>query len=267
MFTFSLDFSSLSSYNLNMFKQAISKPKRPETRALILSTALQVFRERGLEASTMRDLAASAKISLGAAYYYFPSKEAIIQAYYDDVQTEHARRMAAVLQDSHLDLNARLRAAFQTKLDILQGDRKLMGALFRFAGEPEHPLSFLGPGTRQNRQQSLDVFIAAIGDEHLPADIALLLPTALWALHMGVLLFFIYDDSPQQQCTRKLVDSSITLLTRLLTLVKLPILKPVRGSVLSILRDAGLVSEGNVSEASAKTSDIEEALERKDDQS
>ena len=250
-----------------MFKRATNNPKRPETRALILSTALQVFRERGLEASTMRDLAASAKISLGAAYYYFPSKEAIIQAYYDEVQTEHARRMARVLQDSHLDLNARLRAAFQTKLDILQGDRKLMGALFRFADEPEHPLSFLGPGTRQNRQQSLDVFTAAIGGERLPADIALLLPTALWALHMGILLFFIYDDSPQQERTRKLVDSSITLLTRLLLLVKVPILKPVRGGILSILRDAGLIPEVNVSETPAKSSDAQELLQRKDHQS
>lgn len=226
-----------------MFKspQAIT-PKSVATRGHILATALRVFRERGLEAVTMRELAAAAEISLGSAYYYFPSKEAIIQAYYYDVQAEHARRLSAALSE-HPGLQERLALAFHLKLDILQGDRKLLGALFRYTGEPTHPLSTLGPGTRQNREQSITVFTAAIGDEPLPEDIRAILPTALWALHMAVLLYFIYDDSSQQERTRRLVDGALRLLTRVLALVKLPILKPVRGSVLALVRDAGLLRE------------------------
>ncbi len=213
------------------------------TRSHLLSTALHVFRERGLDAATMRDLAAAAGTSLGSAYYYFPSKEAIIQAYYDDVQAEHARRVSAELAGKHLELKERLRAAFHSKLDILQGDRKLLSALFRYTGDPHHPLSALGDGTRKNRQQSMSVFLAAIGDERLPDDIRTLLPAALWALHMGILLYFIYDDSPQQHRTRQLVEGVLTLIVRLLTLVKLSILKPFRGSILALLRDAGLLPE------------------------
>jgi AcrR family transcriptional regulator len=222
-----------------------STPKAQLTRSHLLSTALAVFRERGLDATTMRELAAAAGASLGSAYYYFPSKEAIIQAYYDDVQAEHARRLAAALAEARLDLKDRLRAAFHLKLDILQGDRKLLGALFRYTGEPSHPLSALGDGTRKNRLESLSVFQTAIGDERLPEDIRALLPTALWALHMAILLYFIYDDSPEQQRTRRLVDSVLTLLVRVLSLAKLAVLKPVRGSVLALLRDAGLLPETN----------------------
>jgi AcrR family transcriptional regulator len=218
-----------------------SSSKAQLTRAHLLSTALAVFRERGLEATTMRDLAAAAGASLGSAYYYFPSKEAIIQAYYDDVQSEHARRLAAALTEARHDFKDRLRAAFHTKLDILQGDRKLLGALFRYTGEPSHPLSALGDGTRKNRLESVAVFRTAIGDERLPDDIGALLPTALWTLHMAILLYFIYDDSPEQQRTRRLVDGVLTLLVRVLSLAKLPLLKPVRGSVLALLRDAGLL--------------------------
>ena len=226
-----------------MFNSTILSDKAQQTRSHILSTALSVFRERGLEATTMRDLAAAAGTSLGSAYYYFPSKESIIQAYYDDVQAEHARRVAAALGDRRLDLRDRLRAAFHSKLDILQGDRKLLGALFRYSGEPQHPLSALSEGTRKNRQQSMAVFLAAIGDERLPEDVRTILPAALWALHMGILLYFIYDESPEQQRTRRLIDGVITLLVRVLALAKLSILKPVRGSVLSLLRDAGLLPE------------------------
>ena len=226
-----------------MFNTPTPSPKAQLTRSHILSTALRVFRERGLEASTMRELASAAGASLGSAYYYFPSKEAIIQAYYDDVQAEHARRVAAALVETRLDLKDRLGAAFHSKLDILQGDRKLLSALFRYTGEAQHPLSALGDGTRKNRQQSMSVFLTAIGDERLPDDIRAILPAALWALHMGIILYFIYDDSPEQQRTRRLVDGVLALLVRLLALVRLSVLKPVRGSLLALLRDSGLLPE------------------------
>jgi AcrR family transcriptional regulator len=243
VFKIVLDFLSGLLYDLNMFNTSAATAKAQLTRAHLLATALRVFRERGLEAATMRELASAAGTSLGSAYYYFPSKEAIIQAYYDDVQAEHARRVAAALAENQLDLRDRLRAAFHSKLDIVQGDRKLLGALFRYTGEPQHPLSALSDGTRKNRQQSMSVFLAAIADERLPDDIRAILPSALWALHMGILLYFIYDDSPEQQRTRRLVDGVLALLVRLLALVKLSVLKPVGGSILAVLRDAGLLPE------------------------
>ena len=68
-----------------MFKEAAVRavPQRAtseETRRLILDTALRLFRERGLDETTMRDIAAGAGLSLGAAYYYFRNKEAIVGA-------------------------------------------------------------------------------------------------------------------------------------------------------------------------------------------
>jgi AcrR family transcriptional regulator len=243
VFEIVLDKLAVPAYYLNMFNIAAPSPKAQLTRSHILSTALRVFRERGLEAATMRELASAAGASLGSAYYYFPSKEAIIQAYYDDVQAEHARRVTAALAQRHLDLKDRLRAAFHAKLDILQGDRKLLSALFRYTGEPQHPLSALGDGTRKNRQQSMSVFLAALGNERLPDDIRTILPSALWALHMGIILYFIYDESPEQQRTRQLVDGVLALVVRILALVRLSVLKPVRGSILALLGDAGLLPE------------------------
>jgi AcrR family transcriptional regulator len=75
-----------------MFRKAKSLSKSQETRFQILQTALGLFRQQGLDDTTMRGIAAAADLSLGAAYYYFSSKEAIIQAYYDEVQAEHYSR-------------------------------------------------------------------------------------------------------------------------------------------------------------------------------
>jgi AcrR family transcriptional regulator len=192
----------------------------------------------------MREVATGAGVALGLTYHYFPSKEAVVMAYYDRVQGEHRRvveaRVLAVPR-----LRDRLVQMFHTKLDILRDDRRLMGALFRYAGSPEHPLSFLGEGTRVIREDCISLFAEALEREELPEDLRVMMPRAIWALHMGVLLYFLYDTSEGQTRTRRLVDGSIDLTVSLLKLAKLPLLAPVLGpvrrSVLGLLREVELV--------------------------
>src|SRR5215470_16290394 len=105
-----------------MFKDVIrARPQRSgseETRRQIVETALALFRERGFEQTTIRDIAAEAGLSLGAAYYYFKSKEAIVGAYYHYVQEEHLTRARAAYARGG-NLRERLRAALHTKIDIM----------------------------------------------------------------------------------------------------------------------------------------------------
>ena len=65
-------------------------PKSEATRARILEAALCVFRERGFNAATMREIAAAAGMAVGAAYYYFDSKDAMVMAFYEQSQEEMA---------------------------------------------------------------------------------------------------------------------------------------------------------------------------------
>ena len=46
-------------------------PKGEQTKALILTTALEMLHERGYEQTTMRGIAEKAGVSLGNAYHYF----------------------------------------------------------------------------------------------------------------------------------------------------------------------------------------------------
>ena len=222
-----------------MFKSS-KTPKGEETRNRIYDAALTLFRERGFDDTTMRDVAAGAGMSLGAAYHYFPSKEAIVLAYYDHVSREHARQVVADTAGES-KLAKRLSIAFQSKFEITRRDRPVMGALMRFAGDAKHPLSFFGHATRQHRLESMGVFAFALGDEDLPDDIARLAPVALWALHMGLLLFFLHDDSPGQRRTAALTTGAIELIVGMMKLYRLPLLRPMRRRVLSLLDDAKLL--------------------------
>jgi AcrR family transcriptional regulator len=211
------------------------------TRRQILETALTLFRERGFEATTIRDIAGAAGLSLGAAYYYFKSKEAIVGAYYDYVHEEHLVRSREAFSRGG-ELRDRLRAALHTKIDIMQEDRRLLRALFRYGGDPDHALSWFGPATREQRQLSVAVFAEAIAGERLPDDVREAAPTLLWTLHMGVLLYFLFDASTGQRRTRKLIDAAVDFVVDVKRLATSPLLRPMRRRVTTILRDAGLLT-------------------------
>ena len=224
-----------------MFNYIEATEKGKLSRSTILDTALQLFRTRGFDQTTMRDVARAAGVALGAAYYYFPSKDAIVQAYYDSVHAQHVDLVRAALVDPRLSLRERLGVAFHAKLDILANDQKLLGTIFRYTGEPDHPLSCFGSATRATRQNSIALFAEVLAGESFPDDLRESLPVAFWGLHMAMLLFFIYDRSPQQKRTRKFVDGVLDLVVSLLGIAKSALLKPFRGKLFSLLRDVDLL--------------------------
>ena len=237
-------FKSLSTIEPSGIKGIDLKSEKPTrgdaTRDQILDTAIRLFRKKGFDETTMREIAAEAGAALGLAYHYFHGKEALVMAYYERVQREHRIIAQERLPQTRV-LRDRLVMLFQTKLDILKDDRKLLGALFRYTGNPEHPLSFLGKSTAPLRMDCTSLFAEAIEPERLPEDLRELLPIAIWALHMGVLLYFLYDPSPNLKRTRRLADGSIDLVVNSLKLAKLPVLRPARRGVMALLRDAGLL--------------------------
>lgn len=225
-----------------MVKSDPATDKGAQTRKQIFESALELFREQGFDSTTMQAIAQRAMVVKSAAYYYFPSKEAIIQTYYETVQAEQ-ERLCRELFAENKELKARVSKAMHSKLDLAKNDRNLLGVVFRYTGEPEHSLSCLGQGTADIRRRSTQVFQDAIGEEKLPKDLRELLPVALWALQMGLLIMFLYDSSEDQRRTRRLADGALNLTLKLLGLAKLPILKPIRTRVLALLREADLLPE------------------------
>src|SRR5262245_27072762 len=114
--------------------------KGEATRRRILASALALFRRRGYAQTTMRDIAEAAGMSLGAAYHFFPSKDALVVAYYEWMQREH-ERLADAAGSPDFDLEARLSVLLGTKLGLLARDRKLLAAFFANLGDPAQPLS------------------------------------------------------------------------------------------------------------------------------
>jgi AcrR family transcriptional regulator len=221
-----------------MFKNTTPTEKGELTRNTILESALQLFRDKGFDATTMRDVATQAGVALGAAYYYFDSKDAIVMGFYERAQ-EH---LAPLLNQSLANakgLDDRLRAIIQAKLEYFAADRKLMGALSAHI-DPHHPLSPFSEETRSIRDRDIGFFSRAVegGKVRVPEDLSLHLPRLLWLYQMGLILFWVYDSSPNQERTLKLFDKSLAIVVALIKLSSFRLLRPVRKLVTGLLEIA-----------------------------
>ena len=211
-------------------------PRAEDTRRKIYDAALHLFREKGFEETTMRDIAAKAGVALGGAYYYFSSKDAIVLAFYRDMQ-ETSNDLIPQLLAGRKKLKDRIRCVLDKRLELLAPNRKFCAALFRHAPDGADPLSPFSDETHLIREGAVEHMKLAIegSDAKIPSDLEPHLPYLLWLYQMALIMFWLYDRSPNQQRTHRLLEKSLGLLVNLLRLSTLPLTKPLRKAVLELV--------------------------------
>jgi AcrR family transcriptional regulator len=223
-------------------KRSAVTQKGDQTKALILETALEMFRERGYEQTTMRAIAERANLSLGNAYYYFHSKEHLIQAFYHRTHEQHVAASVAALEKEQT-LRGRLLVLMRLKLETIKPYHEFAGELFKTAANPKSPLNPFSDESDPVRQESIHLFARVLDGSkvRIPKDLRAELPYLLWVYHMGVILFWIHDGSPKHRRTYQLVDHTVELLDKLISLASNPFMRPLRKQALRLveeLRDA-----------------------------
>jgi AcrR family transcriptional regulator len=211
-----------------------------DTRRKIYEAAMELFREKGFDETTMRDIAAKAGVALGGAYYYFSSKDAIVLAFYREMQ-ETSNAVVLEALGGHKKLKERIRCVLDKRMELLVPNRKFCSALFRHAPDGSDPLSPFSDESRPIRDAAIEHMRIALegSDAKVPADLKPRLPYLLWLYQMALIMFWLYDRSPNQERTRHLLDKSLSLLVNLLRISALPLMKPLRRSALELLETAG----------------------------
>jgi AcrR family transcriptional regulator len=211
-------------------------PKAEETGVRILEAALALFRQEGFDATTMRDIAKKAGVATGAAYYYYPSKDAIVLDFYARSCAEMQPKIEAALQ--HVSgLERRLNGLIRVKLAHFAPNRGVLRALLRNGADPKHPLSPFSPQTNEIRDIDIAWFRRILVDcgVRIPRDLEPHLPGILWFFQMGVIFFWVIDESPDQARTGRLLDLATTSVTSLIRVSALPLMRPVRKTALELV--------------------------------
>ena len=202
--------------------------KSDETRTRILEAALALFRQHGFASTTMRDIAKEAGVALGAAYYYFDSKDALVTAFYVRASQELTPLAEAALVKAKT-LEERLRALLRVKFEYFAPNRSLMAALSAHI-DPQNPLSPFSPKAQAIRDQDIALFARTLEGSKVRVSDELKqhLPRLLWLYQMGLLLFWVYDSSPRQNKTTQLFDKTVSIVSSLIKLSGFALLRPIR---------------------------------------
>jgi AcrR family transcriptional regulator len=221
-----------------MTPSEIAETKAARTRSTIIDAALRLFRERGYDATTMRAVATEAGVSVGNAYYYFKSKEELIQGFYDRAQVEHAEAARPVLA-AETDLAARIIGVGEAWLAVMAPYRPFAGTFFKNAAEPTSPLSPFSRESSPAREASIALWTETLdgSDAKIPKRIRPELPELLWLYFMGIVLFWVYDPTPDEAATRRILHRTAPLVVRAIALTRLPVMRSMLDDLITLLQD------------------------------
>jgi AcrR family transcriptional regulator len=173
------------------------------TRRRLYETAIRLIAARGWQATTLRDVAGEAGVSVGLLYRYFPSKRAVVLALYDELSAAYATRAAGLARGRW---RHRCLYALTTSLDVLRPYRETLAALVPVLVGDAHEGLF-APGTAFSRRRVQAVFVeAVVGAADAPrAPLGPALGRLLYLVHLAVLLWWLLDKSAGQRATQALL--------------------------------------------------------------
>ncbi len=210
--------------------------KAEETGLRILEAALELFRQDGFDNATMRGIAAKAGVATGAAYYYYDSKDAIVLDFYRRSCAEMQAKIEMALENQ-AGLEGRLRELIRIKLTHFEPNRGVLRALLRNGADPKHPLSPFSPQTQEIREIDMAWFRRILVDcgMRIPRDLEPHLPGVLWLFQMGVIFFWVIDESPDQTRSLRLLEVASKSVAALIRISGLPLMRPLRKTALELI--------------------------------
>jgi len=220
-----------------MFTKNVKRRGRPPgrttqgaaTKARLYDIALRMIASRGYEATTLRDIAAEAGVSVGLLYRYFPNKQAVVVALYDDLSADFVAQASRLPAAKWRD---RFSVALHSSLRVLKPHRLPLRALAPvLVGDPTDGV--FAPRTEFSRRRVQQVFEHVVtGATDAPtAPLAAALGRLLYLVHLAVLLWWLLDKTTNQRATSALVGLTERILPSASLTLRLP---PMRRFVLGM---------------------------------
>jgi AcrR family transcriptional regulator len=231
---------------MNMFTENVKtrgrgRPPGPTAqgaaaRQRLYGIAIRRMAKRGYESTTLRDVAKEAGVSVGLLYRYFPSKQAIIVALYEELSADFTRVAAAMPRGRWRD---RFTFALTTSLTVLAPHREALRTLTPvLVSDPEEGV--FADSAAFSRLRVQGVFEeAVVGATDAPAaSIARAVGRLLYLVHLAVLLWWLLDKSRDQRATGTLVTLIGQMLPSAALALRLPAMRRFVTSLDELIREA-----------------------------
>lgn len=187
----------------------ITEQAKQATRTRIIEAACALFKSKGFEQATTRDIAQGAGIATGTLFNYFPTKEEIVMT----LMTTALDRAAgdfAKQQRERASLEEDLFLNVATGLRRLKVHRKYVGPALETTLSPLASSS-ISEETEAIRVAHLETVQQTISKHGLVPAVWTVAMQLYWTLYTGVLAFWVNDSSPKQEDTLAMLDQSISM--------------------------------------------------------
>ena len=192
----------------------------PHLRRRLLEAAARILPHAGLQAGLLERAAVQAGCSPEEARVFFGRDEELVLAIYARLATDLESR---VLELPAGTIGERFRAVMHHKFAAAAPYREALAALTATLLDPRHELAALSPQTEIIRLRVQGVIAAAVlGASDCPAGSTERLSRALYGAHLGLMLLWCQDRSPEASAAVAAVAMTCDLLKFAAPLLALP---------------------------------------------
>ena len=192
----------------------ISNEQKKINRAKIIEIAVDLIIEGGYKSATMRGIAKKAGFGDATIYNYFPTKESILFAYYEDKLNETIEKIKEIKDFNEYTINEQLQAVFHIQFELFLADREFIAISFKKI--------FLTINQNYKQIKNIkdlfrtiikDIFDAASEADEIPPQIfEEMIFHLLWDYYIGLVIFWLNDSSEKFNETTILTDKSLDLI-------------------------------------------------------
>ena len=192
---------------------------KERTKERILEAALHLFREKGLEATTTKEISKRAGIAEGTLFNYFKTKEDLA-LYFFQKETEHLIqwfRSETRLQKGPLP--EKLFAILHRQLEYIEPYEDFIGAVFCRSLQPTSTLSPLSFESQELRLKYLRFIRGVLAEAESRREIPRVGDLGAYAVglfYLGIVAHWLQDRSRGKQKTLALLDRALTFGTQVL---------------------------------------------------
>ena len=191
-----------------------SRTQQAKTHRLIIRAAVELMTQHGFDGTTMKQIARAAELGDATIYKYFPSKEKLVMAYFEQAIADALVQMNGTSGQDGFTLQERMQLLIDSLLEILLADREFVAVARRLIERT--PMLLLGealPGKLALKAAFIQMLDQAETKEEIAEcgfkpSLAGLTADYVYA----VIAYWLRDDSEGFGNTTQMVDLSLGVL-------------------------------------------------------
>jgi AcrR family transcriptional regulator len=201
-------------------KESGKREKNKErTKQRILSAALDLFKEKGLEGTTTKEISKRSGIAEGTLFNYFKTKEDLALYFFQKETEDLVKWFRAEGRLQKAPLPEKLFAIIHRQLEYIEPYEEFIGAVFCRSLQPTSSLSPLSFESQELRLKYLRFIREILAEAEEKGEIPRLGDLGAYAVglfYLGIVTHWLHDRSRGKQRTLALLDRALKMGARIL---------------------------------------------------